>query len=47
LQILNILKLFTPKDDYEERVAASFVKKVEVKLQSRKPRQEQDQVTYF
>lgn len=45
LQICKILNLYTPVDEFEQRVPASFIRKVQAKLQER-PGQEQ-QVTNF
>lgn len=41
LQILKILNLYTPLDDYEPRVPISFIRKVQIKLQETKSSQAQ------
>lgn len=40
-QICKILTLYTPADDYEPRVATSFIRKVQAKLAERQEAQEQ------
>lgn len=35
LQIIKILNLYTPADDYEERVPVSFIRKMQACLQKR------------
>lgn len=44
-QIVKILNLYTPADDYESRVPVSFIKKVQAKLKERGENNEQ--VSYF
>ncbi|RXG58903.1 Unconventional myosin-Va [Armadillidium vulgare] len=34
-QIIKILNLYTPADDFEERVPASFIQKIQAKLEDR------------
>ena len=34
-QIIKILNLYTPADEFEERVSPSFVRKIQAKLQER------------
>ncbi|XP_049824224.1 unconventional myosin-Va isoform X2 [Aethina tumida] len=41
LQICKILNLYTPVDEFEQRVPVSFIKKVQAKLQERPQSQEQ------
>ena len=40
-QIVKILNLYTPADEFETRVPVSFIRKVQVKLQERGENQEQ------
>lgn len=40
-QIVKILNLYTPADEYETRVSMSFIKKVQSKLQERQENNEQ------
>lgn len=40
-QIIKILNLYTPADDFEMRVPVSFIKKVQAKLEERKENSEQ------
>lgn len=35
LQIIKLLNLYTPADEYEERVPLSFIKKIQARLQER------------
>jgi len=44
-QIVKILNLYTPVDDYESRVPVSFIKKVQDKLKERGENNEQ--VSFF
>jgi myosin-5 len=41
LQICKILNLYTPVDEFEQRVPVSFIRKVQAKLQERTQGQEQ------
>lgn len=41
LQICKILNLYTPADEYEQRVPATFITKVQEKLQERTETQKQ------
>lgn len=40
-QIIKILNLYTPADDFETRVPVSFIRKVQTKLEERGERNEQ------
>ncbi len=50
-QIIKILNLYTPADEFEERVSPSFVRKIQAKLQERAVAESEQQVrpsfTYF
>lgn len=41
LQICKILNLYTPVDEFEQRVPVSFIRKVQATLQERAQNQEQ------
>ena len=43
-QIIKILNLYTPADEYEERVSPSFVRKIQNKLQDRAAIETEQQV---
>ena len=43
-QIIKILNLYTPLDEFEERVAPSFVRKIQAKLQDRANKESEQQV---
>lgn len=50
LQICKILNLYTPVDDFEQRVPVSFIRKVQAKLQERPNTQDQQVIlrsSYF
>lgn len=47
LQICKILNLYTPVDEFEQRVPVSFIKKVQAKLQERPQSQEQQVCILF
>lgn len=47
LQICKILNLYTPVDEFEQRVPASFIKKVQAKLQERSGNAPQQEVQLF
>lgn len=40
-QIIKILNLYTPADDFEERVPVTFIRKIQAKLQERAESQTQ------
>jgi len=44
-QLIKILNLYTPADEFEERVAPSFVRKIQNKLQARAAQENEQQVT--
>eukprot|EP00095_Tigriopus_kingsejongensis_P008891 maker-scaffold566_size135349-snap-gene-0.26 protein:Tk08891 transcript:maker-scaffold566_size135349-snap-gene-0.26-mRNA-1 annotation:"myosin va" len=44
-QITKILNLYTPADEYEEKVTPSFVRKIQAKLQDRALQESQQQAT--
>ena len=44
-QLIKILNLYTPADEYEERVSPSFVRKIQNKLQSRAVAEADQQVS--
>jgi myosin-5 len=44
-QITKILNLYTPADEYEERVSPAFVRKIQAKLNQRAIAENQDQVS--
>ena len=44
-QIIKILNLYTPADEYEERVSPSFVRKIQNKLQDRAAIETEQQVS--
>jgi myosin-5 len=47
-QIIKILNLYTPADEFEERVTPSFVRKIQAKLQERAAMEMDQQVrTYY
>jgi myosin-5 len=43
-QIVKILNLYTPADEYEERVTPAFVRKIQAKLANRAMIESQEQV---
>ena len=45
-QIIKILNLYTPADEYEERVSPSFVRKIQNKLQDRAAIETEQQVSW-
>ena len=45
-QIIKILNLYTPADEFEERVSPSFVRKIQNKLQERAMEEAKNQVTF-
>lgn len=47
LQICKILNLYTPVDDYEQRVTSDFIKKVQTKLKERSDSKEQQVILCF
>lgn len=47
LQIIKILNLYTPADEFEEHVPVSFIRKIEATLQERSEPQEQVRVLYL
>jgi len=47
LQIIKILNLYTPADEFEERVPVSFIRKIQATLQERSEPQEQVRVQYW
>lgn len=47
LQICKILNLYTPVDEFEQRVPVSFIRKVQAKLQERTQSQEQQVIIIF
>ena len=44
-QLIKILNLYTPADEFEERVSPSFVRKIQNKLQARAALENEQQVT--
>jgi len=46
-QIIKILNLYTPADEYEERVTPAFVRKIQAKLSARAIVENQEQVREF
>ena len=44
-QIVKILNLYTPADEYEERVTPAFVRKIQSKLSHRAVIESQEQVS--
>ena len=44
-QLIKILNLYTPADEFEERVSPSFVRKIQNKLQSRALAENEQQVS--
>lgn len=46
-QIVKILNLYTPADDFETRVPVSFIKKVQAKLSERGENNEQVSVNFI
>merc|ERR1712061_25378 len=44
-QLIKILNLYTPADEFEERVSPSFVRKIQNKLQDRATLENEQQVT--
>ncbi|XP_023346173.1 unconventional myosin-Va, partial [Eurytemora carolleeae] len=44
-QIIKILNLYTPADEFEERVSPAFVRKIQAKLQERSLEEARNQVT--
>ncbi len=46
-QIIKILNLYTPADEYEERVTPTFVRKIQAKLSARAMVENQEQVREF
>ena len=46
-QIIKILNLYTPADEYEERVTPTFVRKIQAKLSARAIVENQEQVREF
>ena len=45
-QIIKILNLYTPADEFEERVTPAFVRKIQAKLQERQAQEIQEQVKF-
>jgi myosin-5 len=45
-QIVKILNLYTPADEYEERVTPAFVRKIQAKLSHRALIESQEQVSF-
>jgi len=43
-QIVKLLNLYTPADEFEERVSPAFVRKIQAKLQDRAARESEEQV---
>ena len=43
-QIIKLLNLYTPADEFEERVSPSFVRKIQAKLQDRAAKESEQQV---
>ena len=43
-QLIKILNLYTPADEFEERVSPSFVRKIQNKLQDRATLENEQQV---
>ena len=43
-QLIKILNLYTPADEFEERVSPSFVRKIQNKLQDRAALENEQQV---
>ena len=46
-QIIKLLNLYTPGDEYEERVSSSFVRKIQAKLQERAALEAEQQVKIY
>ena len=46
-QIIKILNLYTPADEFEERVSPAFVRKIQAKLQERSMEEAKNQVSLF
>jgi myosin-5 len=46
-QIIKILNLYTPADEFEERVTPSFVRKIQAKLQERAAMEMDQQVRTY
>lgn len=46
-QIIKILNLYTPADEFEERVSPSFVRKIQARLQERAAHEMEQQVGCF
>ena len=44
-QLIKLLNLYTPADEFEERVSPSFVRKIQNKLQARAALENEQQVT--
>ena len=44
-QIIKLLNLYTPADEFEERVSPSFVRKIQAKLQDRAAAESEQQVS--
>ena len=44
-QLIKILNLYTPADEFEERVSPSFVRKIQNKLQNRALAENEQQVS--
>ncbi len=45
-QIIKLLNLYTPADEYEERVSPTFVRKIQAQLQDRAAAESEQQVQY-
>ena len=46
-QIIKILNLYTPADEFEERVSPAFVRKIQNKLQERAMEEAKNQASDF
>ena len=46
-QIIKLLNLYTPADEFEERVSPSFVRKIQAKLQDRAAKESEQQVRIY
>ena len=46
-QIIKILNLYTPADEFEERVSPAFVRKIQSKLQDRSMEEAKNQVFFY
>jgi myosin-5 len=44
-QIIKILNLYTPADEFEERVSPAFVRKIQTRLQDRAMEEQRNQIT--